>query len=138
MDIGYAARLIPVMLGAGYDYGLGRGFSVLGGAYAGCGFAAISEKSSGTIPGAAGEADYWGARFCSDLELGVRYRIAGGFSARLVLGYQFADVPVVAATGNGTGFFDSVAKGNEAETQGKPVAMDFSGLNLGGGVGLDF
>lgn len=137
-DISYGAFLIPVMVGADYDYSLGRGFSLFAGAYAGCGFASISEKASGSNTAGSGEADYWGARFCSDLDLGARYRISRHLSAQVQLGYQFADVPVVAATGNGTGIFDTVSKGNEAVIQGKPVAMDFSGVNVGGGLSLDF
>ncbi len=121
------SNLVPLELGLATDISVPlSGLSARAGVWGGYGMAtsAVSTKSgTGVVTGNL----YQGSAFTAEALAALRYSIVPFFSLSLEAGYRMANVTSLSDTG-----------GKAWKNGAKDMALDFSGMNLGGGLTFSF
>ncbi|MCE5300397.1 MAG: hypothetical protein LLG37_05930 [Spirochaetia bacterium] len=137
--------LIPIMAGLNMYLPLGSEsvVAVNVGAYAGWGLAYCAQSTKYNDSSAL-LAIYGTNGFVADLTAAIEFRLLKLLSVNLNCGYRFAkmtnfkNVESVSATVPGYGLYIIPSNDPFNDNSGKPVDVDFSGINIGAGVNLMF
>ncbi len=137
--------LIPVMAGVNLYMPMGTdsAIAINAAAYAGWGLAYCAQKTKYNNSEAL-LALYGGNGFVADLTASVEVKILAFLSASLNGGYRFAkmtdfkNVKSVSANVPGYGMYNIPTNDPFNDGNGKPVDVDFSGINIGAGLNLRF
>jgi hypothetical protein len=132
----YSASIIPVMVGAAYNYALqGMPISLDGGLYFGLGFAGGAVNA--TAAGVSMNENIGGSAFVVEISADAKYHFSPTMSAGLVLGYRMANVSQMAATEDNS--TTGVKKGDVLkDSNGNAIPYDFSGLNINALFSIEF
>ena len=135
------SSLLPVLVGGTYMKDLSEKFSLGAGLFIGWAFAyATTElKVNSNFPSIVASSDnkvnYAGSGFASDIFVRGQYNATKSFGVSLDIGYRYAPIPEVKATGDVPGL--GVSKNDKlTNINGSTVKVDFSGLLLA--VGLHY
>jgi len=133
------SSLLMAELGVSSDWGLPlSGLSVSGGLWGGWGMANGSDKYSGFNTPADGTYTLSGSGLTAEAAARLKYSIIPLLSVGLELGYRYAPISKLTADKDLPGQSDGDKKVLQKNGSTDPVAMDYSGLNVGLGVNLNF
>jgi hypothetical protein len=128
----YAGNIIPLLIGATYDYPLpGMTIDLCGQLYLGYGFAGFSITSSVSSD----SPPLGGGALVVEIGAKANYRFSDSISAGLMLGYRLANVSQIALTKDYQG-----AKAGDVwkDDNGTPIQVDFSGFTIAPAVNFSF
>lgn len=136
------ASMIPIMIGGAYTKEVAENLLLSGKLYVGYGLANIKSgfKTETNAPGATTESfeiPYEGSGLVVDIGATGEYKIAENISLGLNLGYRIANISEIKASKDVPEA--GVKKGDVIkDSEGNPVAVDYSGLTVGLGINFKF